>query len=175
MGGRNALFYTACIASHVDRLILVEARPGKGLHASEALKHLVDTLPLKTDSLDEVARAVQSVYPYLSHDICRQMAFYGFREMPEGGFSAKDDIRMRHQSQQSGYGVQELWPFLKNIQCRTLIIRGEESPFLSCEDAEEMCRLIPQAEWREVPRATHMPIQENPEAFYREVSDFLNR
>ena len=175
MGGRNALFYTACISQNVERLILVEARPGNSPLASEALKHLIDSLPIQVDSLEDVVRAVQTIYPYLSEDICYRMATRGFKQMPDGSFVTRDDLRMRQQSQRSGYAIEDLWPFLKSIRCQTLIIRGEESPFLSREDAEEMCRIIPQAEWREIPRATHMPIQENPEAFYREVSVFLNR
>ncbi|OIP31233.1 MAG: hypothetical protein AUK23_07330 [Deltaproteobacteria bacterium CG2_30_43_15] len=174
MGGRNALFYTACISQNVERLILVEARPGNSPPASEALKHLLDNLPLQANSLNEVVRAVQAIYPYLSWEICHQMAGHGFRQTADGMFVPRDDIRMIQQSEQSGYFIEDIWPFLKNIPCPTLVVRGKESPFLSQEDAEEMCRLIPKAEWREIPEATHMPVQENPNAFYRVVSHFLN-
>jgi pimeloyl-ACP methyl ester carboxylesterase len=64
---------------------------------------------------------------------------------------------------------------MKNVACPTLIVRGEESPFLSREDAQEMSVIIPQAEWVEIPQATHLPVQENLVAFKRVISDFLNK
>ncbi len=174
MGGRNALFYTACISQNVERLVLVEARPGNSPLASEALKHLIENLPLQANSLDEVVRAVQAIYPYLSWEICHQMVGYGFKQTADGKFVPRDDIRMIQQSQRSGYVIEDLWPFMKNISCPTLVVRGKESPFLSREDAERMCKVIPKAEWKEIPQATHIPVQENPIAFNRVVSHFLN-
>jgi pimeloyl-ACP methyl ester carboxylesterase len=175
MGGRNALFYTSCIPLNIERLILVDARPGNNPMACDALRLLLDNLPQKARSLNEVVDVAQSVYPYLSNEICLQMAGYGFKEMSDGSFVPRDDIRMRQQSQQNGYIVEDLWPFMENITCPTLVVRGQESPFLSREDALKMCRIIPDAKYREIPQATHMPVQENPEAFRMVVSDFLKQ
>jgi pimeloyl-ACP methyl ester carboxylesterase len=66
-----------------------------------------------------------------------------------------------------------MWSFLKNVSCPTLVVRGEESPFLSREDARKMCNGFPRAVFREIPYATHMPVQENPDAFKKVVLDFL--
>jgi pimeloyl-ACP methyl ester carboxylesterase len=68
-----------------------------------------------------------------------------------------------------------LWPFMKNASCPTLIVRAKESPFLSREDAQKMSVIIPKAEWVEIPKATHMPVQENPVTFRRVISHFLNK
>ncbi|MFH2011104.1 MAG: alpha/beta hydrolase [Pseudomonadota bacterium] len=174
MGGRNALFYTACTPHNIERLILIDIRVGNDPLASEALRHLLDSIPLQVNSIDEIVEKVQTIYPYLSHEICSRMASYGFKQMPDGKFIPRDDIRMRQQSQQSGYLVEDLWPFLENIPCPTMLIRGKESPFLSREDAERVCKIIPNAEWEEIPRATHMPVQENPTAFNKVVSHFLD-
>jgi pimeloyl-ACP methyl ester carboxylesterase len=53
-------------------------------------------------------------------------------------------------------------------------VRGEESPFLSLEDARKMHRVLPNAVLKEIPNATHMPVQENPDVFKKVVADFLN-
>jgi pimeloyl-ACP methyl ester carboxylesterase len=58
MGGRNALFYTACRPENVARLILVDARPANSVRASERLKHDLLHLPLQASSLDEIAQAI---------------------------------------------------------------------------------------------------------------------
>ena len=69
--------------------------------------------------------------------------------------------------------MEDLWPLMKNVTCPTLIVRGEESPFLSREEAQRMSAMIPQAAWVEIPGASHMPVQENPDVFNRVISDFL--
>ena len=174
MGGRNALFYTACIPYNIERLILVDARPGNNPLASKALKHLLETLPLQANSLDEVVQAVQAIYPYLSWEICHYMVSYGFKRTKDNTYVPREDLRMIEQSEQSGYFAEDLWLFMKNIPCPTLVVRGKESPFLSLEDTEKICRIIPKAEWQEISQATHMPVQENPDAFYKVVSNFLH-
>jgi pimeloyl-ACP methyl ester carboxylesterase len=176
MGGRNALFYTACHPQKVGRLILVDARPANSVRASERLKHDLLHLPLQANSLDEIARAMRVLYPSLSIEICHDLASHGYREEGLGGrFVPKYDARMSFHSEQMGCMTEDLWPFMKNVACPTLIVRGEESPFLSREEAQKMSVVIPQAEWVEIPQATHLPVQENLVAFKRVISDFLSK
>jgi pimeloyl-ACP methyl ester carboxylesterase len=82
---------------------------------------------------------------------------------------------MGFHSERMGCITDDLWPFMKNVACPTLIVRGEESPFLSREDAQKMSVIIPNAEWVEISQATHMPVQENPTEFKRVISDFLKK
>lgn len=176
MGGRNALFYTACHPQNVGRLILVDARPANSVRASERLKHDLLHLPLQAGSLDEIAQAMRALYPSLSIEICHDLASHGYREGGLGGrFVPKYDSRMSFHSEQMGCMTEDLWPFMKNVACPTLIVRGEESPFLSREEAQKMSVVIPQAEWVEIPQATHLPVQENLVAFKRVISDFLSK
>lgn len=174
MGGRNAILYTACNSHNVERLILVDARPCSNPIASRALKHLLIHLPLQAISLDEVVQEVHAIYPYLSWKICQHIANYGFKQMPDGKFVPKYDMRMIEQTKRSGYDIEDLWFFIKNIACPTLVVRGEKSPFLSKKVAQKMCRLIPKAELEEISESTHLPAQENPKAFNRVISHFLN-
>jgi pimeloyl-ACP methyl ester carboxylesterase len=81
---------------------------------------------------------------------------------------------MTLQCQEANCSTDNLLPFLRNIACPTLIIRGEQSPFLSREDAEHMVDHIPRAVLREVRHSTHMPAQENPEAFKAVVRAFMD-
>lgn len=176
MGGRNGLFYTACHPQNVDKLVLVDARPANNVEASERLKHDLLHLPLKAGSLNEIAQPIHRLYPYLSIAICRDLASHGYKEEVLGGpFVPKYDVRMGFHSDRMGCITEDLWPFMKNITCPTLIVRGKESPFLSREDAERMSRIMPKAEWAEIPQATHMPVQENPVAFQKVISHFLNK
>jgi pimeloyl-ACP methyl ester carboxylesterase len=174
MGGRNALFYAACSPQKVERLVLVDSRPDDNPQASQALRHLLVSFPLQAGSLNEVAHAIQSLYPYLSRKFCRHIASHGYRQVQDGAFVPKYDIAMRLQSEGAGYATENLWLFMKHVTCPTLIVRGKRSPFLSRQDARKMCKLIPKAELREIPESTHMPAQENPTAFNKIISHFLN-
>jgi len=173
MGGRNALFYAACKPSAGARLILVDARPDDTPQASQALKDLLLAFPLKASGLDEVAQALRGLYPYLSKQCCMHIARYGYKQEDDGTFIPTYDTRMSAQCERMNYATEGLWPYLPNIACPTLIIRGIESRFLSNEVAQRMCELIPVAVMREIPQATHMPAQENPVVFQRIVLEFL--
>lgn len=173
MGGRNALFYAACSPQKVEKLILVDARPRNNPKGSEELRRHLIHLSLMANSFDEVGKAIQTLYPCLSEEICQQIARYGYKKGQDGKYVLKCDARMGLDSERSGYIVEDLWPFLKNVNSPTLIIRGKDSPFLSLEEARKMCHLIPKAELKEIPQATHMPLQENFRVFVGVVSQFL--
>lgn len=175
MGGRNALFYTACgTAGGVKRLILVDARPGNNPEASKALKDFVLSLPLCIHVVEEAAAVFKRLYPYLSEEFCRHVVRYGFKEAGDGTLIPRHDIRMNRLSERSNFEAEELWPFLGNIACPTMVIRGENSPFLSRSEAERMSLCMPRAEFEEIPRSTHLPAQENPDVFTEVVLRFLD-
>lgn len=174
MGGRNALFYAACAPEKVERLILVDARLGTNPEAPRALRRQLASLPLKANTMDEVVEALRMLYPYLSIEMCRHIAKYGYRESKDGRFIPKYDTKMSSQLEKSEYTTEEFWDMIKNVVCPTLIVRGKESPFVSLEEAQKMCMVLPRATFQEIHQATHMPAQENPDAFMRVIFDFLS-
>jgi len=174
MGGRHALFYAACVPSKVDRLILIDARPGNDPQAAHALRQLLATFPLEAHSLKEVVQAIQNLYPYLSREMCSHIANHGYRRIQEGTYIPKYDTRMGQQSDDTGYVKEELWSFMEHVLCPVLLIRGKESSFLSRKVSQQMCRALPQAKFKEIRKSTHMPVQENPIATTKVIVDFLN-
>jgi pimeloyl-ACP methyl ester carboxylesterase len=175
MGGRNALFYAACNPTMVEQLILVDIRPGNDPASSKALKNLLNLIPLQAGSVGEVVKRFRTLSPYLSKEICDSIVAHGFKTTPNGMMVPKFDVRMIQQLEKMDYGAEDLWPFLQNITCRSLVIRGERSPFLSRKVAQKICRLIPNAMLREIPDSTHFPVQEDPIVFNKTISDFLNQ
>ncbi len=173
MGGRNALFYAACKPQEISDLILVDARPGNHPKAAEALHQQILSMPLVANSLDEIKGAIRLLYPNLSLEICLSLAWHGYKQEANGQYVPKYDRCMSLNSELSGNAVEDLWPFLKNITCRALIVRGKESQFLSLEDARKMVDFFPHAELAEIPKASHLPMQENPKVFAEEVLNFL--
>ena len=174
MGGRNALFYAACAPEKVQRLILVDARLGTNPEASKALRRQLAFLPSKAKTMDEVVEALRNLYPYLSTEMCRHIATYGYKTSQDSQLIPKYDIRMSTQIESSGYATEDLLEMTRNVTCPTLVVRGRESSFLSREEAEKMCKFLPKAVFNEIPGATHIPAQENPNAFTRVIFDFLS-
>jgi esterase len=175
MGGRNALFYAACSsAGRVKRLILVDARPGNNPEASKAIKDFVLTLPLRIHVVDEAAAVFKRLYPHLTEEFCRHVVRYGFKEAEDGTLIPRHDVRMNRLSEQSNFEAEDLWPFLGNIASPTMVIRGENSSFLSRAEAERMSLCIPRGRFQEISCSTHLPAQENPEAFIEAVLRFLD-
>jgi len=174
MGGRNALFFAVCVPEKVRRLILVDSRPGNSAESSSALMQLLLHFPLQADSLDQVVESIQRLHPYLPKEAAYHIAKYGYARSEYGKYVPKYDTRMSLQCEKADYAAENIWSFLKNVSCPTLVVRGEESPFFSREDAKKMCSILPKAVLREIPHSTHMPVQENPDAFKKVVSDFLS-
>lgn len=173
MGGRNALFYAACIPEKVQRLILVDSRPGNSAQSRGALMQLLLYFPLQADSLDQVVESIQRLYPSMSAETAYNIAEYGYKKSENERYVPKYDTRMSLQCERAAYAAENMWSLLKNVFCPTLVLRGEKSPFLSRADAKKMCSLLPKAVLREIPHSTHMPAQENPDAFKKLVSEFL--
>jgi len=175
MGGRNALFYAACSPNRVKQLILADIRPGNDPKSSKALKILLNHIPLQAGSVEEIVKKVRTLSPYLSKEICHHIVAYGFKKMSNGKVVPKFDVRMIQQLEKLDYDTEDLWPFLQNVICRSLVIRGKRSSFLSKKVAQKICKFIPNAELREIPESTHFPAQENPIVFNKVISDFLNQ
>jgi pimeloyl-ACP methyl ester carboxylesterase len=175
MGGRNALFYTACRPNRVKQLILADIRPGNDPKSSKALKTHLNHIPLQAGSFEEIAKKLRTLSPHLSKEISHHIVAYGFKKMSNGKVVPKFDVRMIQQLEKLDYDTEDLWPFLQNVICRSLVIRGKRSSFLSKKVAQKICKFIPNAELREIPESTHFPAQENPIVFNKVISDFLNQ
>ncbi len=175
MGGRNALIYTACYPENVERLVLIDARPGNDPASSKALKNLIKHIPLQAGSCEEVVEKINTLSPYLSKEVCSHIVVRGFKKMRNEMMLPKFDVGMIQQLEKLDYDTEDLWPFLQNVNCLSLVIRGERSSFLSKKVAQRICRLIPNAELREIPKSSHFPAQENPIALNEVISEFLNQ
>jgi len=173
MGGRNALFYTACLPDRIKKLMLVDARPGNSEGSISALKKMLTGLGLNTDDLQKIHEKAEKLYPQLSlkeafEKILMEQAYTS--SSSHSGF----DPWLITASRLAGFLVEDLWPFMECVSCPTLIIRGRNSGFLSPTDAENMRQMIPEATLSVIPGASHAPMLENPTAFKQAVLSFLD-
>ena len=146
MGGRNALFYAACRPELIKGLILVDSRPANTDESILALKQFLETFRKGSDP---------------------GSAYHASEALPQY------DPSLITGAEQGGYRVEPLWPFMENLNCPTLIIRGEKSTFVSDCEAEMMNRLIPGSERVEIKGASHLPMFETPSEFESVIHSFL--
>ena len=174
MGGRNALFYTACIPDRIAKLVLVDARPGNSDESIMALKRMLDSIGFGYGDLEDFLENAQTLYP----DLSLKASFDLIHSRETGDFGSRSvssyDPWMIIASRLAEFMVEELWPFMGGIPCPTLIVRGEYSTFVSQEEAQNMCQMIPRAEIAVIPRASHLPMIENHTAFKEAVLSFLD-
>jgi esterase len=169
MGGRNALFYAACRSERIKKLILVDARPGNSQQSVQALKQMLDFAEISALEIESFVTEANEQYPQLS----LKSAFEKIRPDVHQTTTAEHDPWLVVASQLAENQVEDLWPFMKNVNCPTLIIRGETSTFVSPSDVEDMCRIIPNAEGAVIPQAGHLPMLENSSSFHRVILAFI--
>lgn len=64
-------------------------------------------------------------------------------------------------------------PLLRSLRMPVLLLWGERDPLVPLSYARQIAELVPQARLVTIPRAGHVPMWENPEAFNRELLAFL--
>ncbi len=173
MGGRNAFLYAACFPERVQGLIIIDSRLRDSPDSRRALKQLLAGFPIETDSLHEVVKAIQRLYSYVPDEIAYHIADYGYTRLESGRYVPKFDTRIIKQSRKTNHHSENMRPFVQTVFCPVLVVRGAESEFLSREEVAEIHRALPNGHFREIPRSTHMPVQENPYYLRSVVSDFL--
>jgi pimeloyl-ACP methyl ester carboxylesterase len=89
------------------------------------------------------------------------------RQESDGRFGFKFDPRWFSQRLGSP-------PTLSNIRCRCLILRGEESPLLSREGAEEIASEISHSKLIEIPNSGHNAHLEQPDAVIQAIRQHLD-
>jgi len=173
MGGRNAIAYAACYPEKVERLVLVDSRPASDAGGADMVRRLLSLIPPQVVSVDEVVPGLLQLFPGLSPEMAYHLVRYGFRELATGRLVPKYDMAIGAQAHRAGYAAADLWPFIRQIRCPTLIIRGAESPVLTHEAALRMAGAIARSQLIEIEGAGHLVPQESPRAFETAVRRFL--
>lgn len=174
MGGRNALFYAACRPESIRKLLLVDARPGNSDQAVEALRRMLDLAVVSESDIETFLEQAEALYPDIPLKVAYDRLQPGSETSTHLRKSSFYDPWLVVASRLANNLVEDLWAFMPNIQCPTLILRGEYSTFVSDSDAADMNRLIPNAKVEVIRGTGHLPMLENSSTFNRAVSVFLS-
>lgn len=111
--------------------------------------------------------------PLVDSGMLRHIAESSLRPAPTGGFELKRDPAMLKDFGRWDAGRSEAWTLLEKISCPALVVRGFASAFLSRRDAERMVSILSQGQLREISRAGHGVMLDNPEGFNDGVRPFI--
>jgi pimeloyl-ACP methyl ester carboxylesterase len=171
MGGHNAI---ACAAWHPERvraLVIVDSRPAIPAERLAQMRERGERPPRRHPTLESAVSAFRLLPPETTADpallahLARESVAWR-----DGAFSLRFDP--------SCYAARvpiDGWPLLPGITAPTLVVRGEWSPILPPPMAERLRAALPAARLVEIREAYHHLVLDRPEAFVRELREFLDR
>jgi len=175
MGGANAIVYAARHPERVAALVIEDMGPGAST-SSDGSSRIKDELGGTPDSFGSWAEAEaywRARRPNAPEAALRARMEHTLRKLPDGRFAWRYDLEGIRQARLDPTLQVDLWPYVADIRCPTLVVRGAQSDFLSRETAEAMVLRNGNLRWIEVAHASHYVHDDNPEDYNRDVSTFL--
>jgi pimeloyl-ACP methyl ester carboxylesterase len=178
LGGLIGMILAGLPGSPIRRLVVNDIGPRVPLTAGLRVSSLLSSIPTTFPSM-EVAeahfRATFNTYGELDdahwghitrHSVAWDPAVSAYRMLY--------DPKITKAFQWLWYYSMGLQSYWRDIKCPVLVIRGEESDFLTCDIAEEMRRAKPDIVFHDVPGVGHMPMLMTPSQI-EPVLTFLTR
>lgn len=166
MGGHNSMYVAATHPERVEKLVISDMEPIMRIELIAYMRN-AERLP-EYDSLDDVFNEAVSRNPRPTAELQRHRAEHTVKRLPNGRLTPLYDLNAPR-----CWESQDLWSMLGQIQCPTLLLRGEESPVLQRDVAARMVAAIPNCQFVEIKGAAHSIGLDNPKDFDAAVRGFL--
>jgi len=168
MGALHATRYASMHPDKVRGLIHADIEPCPPEWNKKYLYNLYHDLPAYYNSIEEYVEWMRTNSPHADWNLLYTIASLVINREEDGTFRTQYDREVLYH-----FDHYNLWPYLGDILCPTLVIRGQESRVMSRQAAEAMSRAISQCRVVEIPEAAHPVHTDNPAGFQRAVYDFL--
>lgn len=170
MGGHNAMAFAAAHPERVRALVIGDSRPAI---PPERLKNMQERGGRTPRHHPSAEVAVQS-FRLIPRETVADPAFLA--HLARAGLARRDGGWVyRFDPACNGTRTpRDVWPLLGRITAPTLIVRGEWSPIMPAETAEQMRAAIPRASVVELAGAHHHVTLDQPAAFAASVTAFLD-
>ena len=176
MGGRNAFTYAAHNPEKIKALIIVAAGPENLSKGSKNIRSFVEQDD-ELNSVEDFVARVMKYNPRRDPVQIRGSIINNLKQLPNGNWTWKYDKTLRAPGARNRIMtpeiVAQLWEHLENLQCPTLVVKGDRSDVFSAGTADRMHRVIPLAQLAVVENAGHLVTGDNPSGFQKAVTDFL--
>lgn len=180
LGGRVAFVYGARHPENTRGAVVVDVGPGFPEDAAWRVKRGMESDRTEFDSWQEaVDYLIARKRPNVPESRIEERAPYALRQLPSGKVIFKYDPLLREEwlgdappprAQLPAW----LWPDWDANHCPTLLLKGENTDFLTPALCDEMVSRAPgNARWAEIPGTTHFIMDDNLEGFLKEVEPFI--
>jgi pimeloyl-ACP methyl ester carboxylesterase len=177
IGGIAAAVFASRHAGRTAGLVLVDCGPVSNRGALAHVRDRMAQIPTHFASVSEYELLLKTLYPLASARTLRALAASSVRRSDAAGFSLKLDPRFSAAiGSAKGRSDDELWELLRQIPCKTLVVRGLASSLLDMAVAQRMARqALTDGELQVIKRAGHCVMIDNPEDFVAVLWEFLSR
>lgn len=173
MGGKSAYTLAARQPGLVGALVIVDTGPVTEARGGRRIRSFV-SLPDERDSYEDFVQSIHEYQPLRSIQQIRDTLINNVRQSANGKWTWKYDKALRDPDYKRPVtSPEDGWAHLRNLKCKTLLVRGAKSDVLSPEMAVEMKRVINGCDFVEVPKAGHIVPGDNPNGFISAVSLWL--
>ncbi|MDP7628844.1 MAG: alpha/beta hydrolase [SAR202 cluster bacterium] len=177
MGGRNSFTYAANNPEKVKALIIVDAGPENVRAGTQNIRRFVEQDD-ELDSIDAFVDRVVSYNPRRDPIQIRGSIVNNLRELPNGKWTWKYDKILRSPGRmgraQDPDMTKRLWGYVENLNCPTLVVRGDRSDIIATDTADEMQKRIPNGKLAIIENAGHLVMGDNPSGFEKAVTKFIS-
>lgn len=177
MGGSYAGGLSIFHPQKVERIVMVDSGLDTRPPGAERFQKWIDAWQPEYASVAEARAFVEAHFVNFSPASVESMLRHAGRVLDDGRFQWKFDasvMRARKSPQPDPPDESPLWPFIAQIKCPTLIVRGANSDLLRREIVERMVATLPQGSSVEAPGLGHGMMLEDELVFYDAVKEFLS-
>jgi pimeloyl-ACP methyl ester carboxylesterase len=179
MGGANAFLYAARHPENLLGMVIEDMGPGAsvGSDGAERIKRDLLATPGRFDTWDAAIAFWRRQRPNLSEMALASRIKHSLAEAGDGSIVWKHDAQGIASARLHATPEQllDLWPLAKAVRAPTLVLRGEQSDFLSAQTAREMVDCNPLITCVDIPKAGHNVHDDNLEDFAAALHPFLDR
>lgn len=177
MGCLNALHYAVRDDTRAQGLLaglvavdagpFLDERGGRGIidFVGENLEH---------ESFDDYVRAALRFNPRRREELLRHSLRHTVRQKADGRWTWKADRRQPMTPDVARAWLAPLPSLIGRIDCPVLVMRGEQSPVLSEDNARRFATALARGRWVTIPGAGHTVQGDNPAAMLAEMNAFLD-
>jgi non-heme chloroperoxidase len=159
-------------------LVLVDITPRMKQAGADAIANFMRSNPNGFASVEEAADAVAAYLPHRPRPRDTSGLRKNLRLGDDGRYYWHWDPRMMEASPKTtpeSFAPERFERALLGVELPMLLVRGMQSEIVGEEDAEAFRKLVPSAEYVDIPEAAHMVAGDRNDAFSDAVISFLER
>lgn len=175
LGGLNSIAYAGRHSARLKALVIVDIGPRMNTSGARDINAFANT-DAEMPTVEHFVERALKFNPRRDRELLRRSLLFNLRQLPEGTWTWKYDRRHRE-----GWDVEKraaerakLWDVIPAINSPALIVRAEQSPVMTDEDAEEFALALPNGRWVKVHNSGHTVQGDNPRDLTLEMRKFFN-